>query len=42
MSRAVDEYPDVEQIAVKNAEVLERLGTEVLQARRLDCFSSDE
>ena len=42
VSRAVDEHPDVEQIAVKNAEVLERLGAEVLQARRLGCFSSDE
>lgn len=42
VSRAVDDYPDVEQIVVRNAEVLEQLGSHALIERRLDCFSSDE
>ena len=41
VSRAVDDHPDVEQIAIKNVQVLERIGAEDLRERRLKCFADD-
>ena len=41
VSRAVDDHPDVEQIAIKNVQVLERIGTADLRERRLKCFADD-
>jgi len=41
VSRAVDNHPDVEQIPIRNAEVLEKLGAEDLRQRRLECFTDE-
>ena len=41
VSQAVDSHPDVAQIPIRNAEVLEKLGPEVLRERLKNCFTDD-
>jgi len=41
VTRAVDSHPDVEQIVLNNARVLDGLGADALRKRRRECFADD-